>query len=184
MANKKLSDSTLAIIIVAAIVVVVIVASIVIGVVVGQSCSGKALRPEDVVTEKPGAEIVYDPEAGEYVAVYMPKASPQNVQIKGFGELTIPPNTTEINIDLENPIGNKDYYNLSFEIWLKNPSGEDELLYASAGVVPPGMHIQKITLSRAFEPGTYDCYLHVQPYRIEDNTTTNDANLDFKLIVK
>ena len=125
-----------------------------------------------------------DSSAGEYV-----KPEQQNpnggVAIPGWGTLTIPANkTTNIKVDLFNPEANVDLYYLTFEIRLPNDSAEGyETLYKS-GLVEPGLHIQEIALTRPLDAGEYDAIIHVQPYRISDKSTTNNADLKTKLIVR
>ena len=131
-----------------------------------------------------GGGLVIDPNAGDYVAPEAPKQE-QGVAIPGWGSMTIPANTQELNmVDFFNPIENDGLYYLTFKFCLLNANGEiSEVLWESQAV-PPGKHIQKITMSRGLPAGTYEAVVHVQPYRMSDQTPTNSANMRTTLIVK
>ncbi|HJJ40712.1 MAG TPA: hypothetical protein O0X63_00910, partial [Methanocorpusculum sp.] len=96
-----------------------------------------------------------------------------------------PANTQELNmVDFYNPIENDGLYYLTFKFCLLNANGDiSEVLWESQAV-PPGKHIQKITMSRGLPAGKYSAVVHVQPYRMSDETPTNNANLKTTLIVK
>lgn len=64
-----------------------------------------------------------------------------------------------------------DCYYMSFGLYL---SDNDELLYQS-DLVSPGMYIQKMEMTRSLEPGTYDAYVVIQPYRSDRTTKTNNG---------
>ena len=131
-----------------------------------------------------GGGLVIDPNAGDYVAPEAPKQE-QGVAIPGWGSMTIPANTQVLDmVDFHNPIANDGLYYLTFKFCLLNANGEiSEVLWESQAV-PPGKHIQKITMSRGLPAGTYDAVVHVQPYRMSDQTPTNNVNTKTKLIVK
>ena len=139
-----------------------------------------AAAPNDDGSSSQGGGLVIDPNAGEYVKPVVP-----GVTIPGFGEMTIPANTKELKgINLHNPSKNEGWYYLTFKLSLLDKNGEvSETLYESQ-LVPPGLYIQDITLSRGLAPGTYEAVMHVQPYRIADNIPTNNANMRVTIIVK
>ncbi len=128
-----------------------------------------------------GVGLQVDPFAGAFVE---PKPIP-GVTIPGVESMTIPVNAKVITtVDLYNPEKNEGLYYLTFQLRLLDENGEvSETLYES-GLLPPGEHIQTITLTRGLPAGTYDAVMHVQPYRMADNTPTNNANLKMTLIVK
>ena len=130
-----------------------------------------------------GGGLVIDPNAGDYVAPEAPKPKP-GVAIPGWGSMTIPANTQVLDmVDFHNPTANDGLYYLTFKFCLLNANGEiSEVLWESQAV-PPGKHIQKITMSRGLPAGTYDAVVHVQPYRMSDETPTNSADMKTKLIV-
>lgn len=125
-----------------------------------------------------------DSNAGVYVE---PETAPpsKGVAIPGWGKIVIPANQKEdIPVDFFNPEDNEGLYYLTFEIRLLNDSEQGyEVLYTS-GLIEPGLHIQKISLTRALEAGEYDAVIHVQPYRMSNKSTTNNADMKTKLIVK
>ena len=131
-----------------------------------------------------GGGLVIDPNAGDYVAPEAPEREP-GVAIPGWGLMTIPANTQVLDmVDFYNPEENAGWYYLTFKFCLLNANGEiSEVLWESQAV-PPGKHIQKITMSRGLPAGTYDAVIHVQPYRMSDETPTNSANMKTTLIVK
>ena len=134
--------------------------------------------------DKPsGGGLVIDPSAGDYVAPVIDSTVEPNVAIPGWGRITIPSGTTQItSVDFYNPEENEGLYYLTFELRLPTDDGGYISLYQS-DAVPPGKHIQSITLSRPLETGTYDAVIHVQPYRMSDETPTNNANMKTTLVV-
>lgn len=141
------------------------------------------LKPEDD-TKIPGGGVVYDPNQGDYVPPATEGAQ-NGISIPGFGTWTIPPKVTEVTTDFYNPEANAGKYYLTFEVRIPNNSEQGYEVVYTSGLVEPGKHIQKVTLSRGFEKGEYDALLFVQPYTMDENQTpTNNANIAFKLIVK
>ena len=129
-------------------------------------------------------DVQLDPNQGGYVDPNQGNNTPsQGVAIPGWGTITIPVNTTEVTVDFFNPEQNKDLYYLTFELRLPDGNGGYEVLYKS-GLIEAGNHIQKITLSRGLEAGTYDAIIFVQPYRMDGVTPTNNAETKTQLIVK
>ena len=145
---------------------------------------GYCNRPIASTPDIGGVGLVIDENAGEYVEPEKP-APAQGVAVPGWGSIVVPANTTEITVDFFNPEENKDLYYLTFELRLIDENtGNQETLYTS-GLVEPGLHIQKITLSRPLEAGEYDAIIHVQPYRMDEaRTPTNNADMETKIIVK
>lgn len=131
-----------------------------------------------------GVGLVIDPNA-ENGQVSNDNTVEQDVAISGRKTMTIPANQKEITVDFYNPKENDGAYYLTFELRLCDDSKQGyEVLYTS-GLVEPGKHIDKITLSRALDKGTYESVLHVQPHRMnEEQTYTNNADIKMKLIVK
>ena len=128
-----------------------------------------------------GVELAVDPGAEEE------KESPgsaleEGVVIAGRGALTFPADQKEVPVDLYNPEDNAEMYYLTFELRLL--VGEEyETLYTS-GLVEPGKHLYRITLSRELEPGVYEAVIHVQPYRMdEERKPTNNADMRIRLYV-
>lgn len=95
---------------------------------------------------------------------------------------------TEVATTLKNPEANADWYYLTFEMRLpivdEETGAEGYEVIFTTGLIPPGQYCNKITLTRALEPGEYNVILHVQPYRISDMTPTNNADAETLLIVE
>ena len=139
--------------------------------------------PPNVDDKPSGGGLVIDKNAGDYVSPVIDSKVEPNVAIPGWGRITIPSGTTEItSVDFYNPEENEGLYYLTFELRLSTDDGGYISLYQS-DAVPPGKHIQSITLSRPLDAGTYDAVIHVQPYRVSDETPTNNANLKTTLVV-
>lgn len=184
------------------VIIALLVIAIGVGVFLAVGMNGKKETPavsEPSAEEKPALTI--DENAGDYRA---PEAEQQaeapGVAIPGWGSITIPPQVTELTnmVDFYNPEANDGYYYLTFELLIPvekeeteeaaqadaEPVTEYESLYASQ-LVPPGKHIQSVTLNRGLEPGEYDAVIHVQPYTMDDSLTpTNNADMKTKLIVR
>ena len=126
-----------------------------------------------------GGGLIIDSGAGDYVAPTQKPTSTPGVSIPGWGSITIPANQQTVSVDFFNPEKNEGRYYLTFKLIL---SDTGEVLYES-NAVPPGKHIQTITLSRGLPAGTYDAMIHVQPFRMSDETPTNNANMKTTLIV-
>ena len=141
-------------------------------------------KPDDPVSQG-GVGLVIDKDAGEYVIRADNKPQRPNVRIPGWGSMTIPPDTTELNgmVDFFNPEQNAGYYYLTFELRLKNEDGY-EVLYKS-GLVEAGMHIQSIKISHGLPAGEYSATVHVQPYAVDNlDAPLNCVDANLKLIVK
>ena len=140
-----------------------------------------------VPTENTGGGIglVIDANADSSSTYEYGDISDQGVVIAGWESVTIPANKKEAGVDFFNPEENAQLYYLTFELRLYSNSGQDyEVLYTS-GLVEPGKHISRITLSRELEKGVYEAVIHVQPYRMnEEKTLTNNADMRIKLIVE
>jgi hypothetical protein len=146
--------------------------------------AGIRLASRSNTTAAGGVGLTIDKNAGVYVAPEAEEA-PQGVAVPGWGSITIPAGQTEVAVDFYNPEANADQYYLTFELRLTDDSEQGyETLYTS-GLVEPGLHIQKITLSHALSAGEYDAVVHVQPYRMDEaQTATNNADMKTTLIVQ
>lgn len=131
-----------------------------------------------------GVGLVINPDAENSISNENNTAE-QGVAISGWGTMVIPAGEEEITVDLYNPKENDGLYYLTFELRLYNTSEQDyEVLYTS-GLVEPGKHINKITLSHGLEKGEYEAVVHVQPYRMnKEKTITNNADMNIVIIVK
>ena len=135
---------------------------------------------DDTPTVTPGGGgLIIDSGAGDYVAPTQGVVA-QGVAIPGWGSITIPANQQTVSVDFYNPEKNEGLYYLTFKLSLADTG---EVLYES-NAVPPGKHIQSITLNRALPAGNYAAVVHVQPYRMSDETPTNNADVKITLVVK
>ena len=124
-----------------------------------------------------------DTNAGVYIAPSYTQS--KGVSIPGKSKMTFPANQMEdISVDFYNPETNKNLFYLTFEIRIpaENELGY-EVIYKS-DLVEPGCKIDKINISKPLEQGEYNSIIHVQPYRINDNTPTNNADLKVLLTVE
>ena len=124
--------------------------------------------------------INIDPNAGNHGTPNPPaNTAGGGVAIPGWSSITIPAGQTEVTVDLPNPAANAEKYYLSFEMRLADTG---EVLF-STGYVAPGQSINKVTLTRPLEAGTYNVIIRVQPCRA-DGSLTNNADMATILIVK
>ncbi len=140
-----------------------------------------------VVSIKPmekeeGMGLTVDPYSGTYVATEKAETEEDSggIAIPGWGSIRIKAGEKLVDVNLENPADNKDCYNMSFTLYLK---GETEPL-AETGLIQPGESALKLELSRPMEAGEYEATVHVQPYRLPDNSPTNNADIETILIVE
>lgn len=130
-----------------------------------------------------GMGLTVDPYSGAFVQPEKTAAEEEStggIAIPGWGSICIKAGETLVDVNLENPIDNKDGYNMSFALYLK---GETEAL-AETGLIRPGESALKLKLSRPLDVGTYEATVHVQPYRLPDNIPTNNADIETMLIVE
>lgn len=130
-------------------------------------------------TPVPTAQLQIDPNAGALITPTPAPVEP-GVAIPGWGSMTIPAGVTEVQTSMQNPEANEGWYYLTFELRLKDT---DEVIFTT-GLIPPGQYCNKVTLTRALEKGEYAAVIHVQPYRISDQTPTNNADMETVLIVE
>ena len=142
--------------------------------------------PKVIYKDKPsggGVGLVVDPNANDQALQTDPVEVP-GIAIPGWGTLKIPAGQKDnIIANFNNPDENAGKYYLQFELSLLNSDGsKGEVLYKS-GLVEPGKYIQTISLSRALEAGEYEANMFVQPYKMSDQSPTNNLNSKMKLIV-
>ncbi len=131
-----------------------------------------------------GVDLVLDPDAEEDPRHENNDNAERGVVIAGRESVTVSADKREAAVDFFNPDENAQLYYLTFELRLYGGDGQGyEVLYTS-GLVEPGKHIRRITLSRSLEKGVYEAVIHVQPYRMnEEKTPTNNADMRIRLIV-
>ena len=175
----------------ASLIVLLALLAVTVGLFVWQNQSANRGAPEatlsPTVEPSPTVELQIDPNAGELVTP-TPAPTEPGVAIPGWGSITLPAGVTEAATTLKNPEANEGWYYLTFEMRLPTvdeETGEEsyEVLFTT-GLIPPGQYCNKVTLTRALEPGEYNVILHVQPYRMSDKTPTNNADTETVLIVE
>lgn len=130
-------------------------------------------------TEEKKTSLGIDPGVGVEVETEAETQS-RGVAIPGWGSITLPAGETEAYVSLSNPEENEGLYYLTFELRMKDTG---EAIFSTA-LVPPGESCNKVTLNRQLEAGEYEAVLHVQPYRMKDETPTNNADMETILIVE
>lgn len=103
----------------------------------------------------------------------------QGVTIPGVAALVIPANETEVTVNFFNPEENDGLYYLTFELKVEI-DGSYRSLYTSS-LVEAGKRIEKISLSAPLEKGEYNAVIHIQPYRTDGLTPTNNADIVARL---
>ena len=130
-----------------------------------------------------GMGLTVDPYSGSFVQpekVEEDTESTGGIAIPGWGSIHIQAGEKLVDVNLENPIDNEGKYYLSFSVYLK---GEDKAL-AETGLIQPGESALKLSLSHPLEPGEYEAVVLVQPYRMADGSTTNNAEIETILIAE
>ena len=89
---------------------------------------------------------------------------PEGIRIPGYPSITVPADTTDIEMNLENPAGNPCYF--TFEL------------------VEPGKAITNVTLSHGLENGEYPAVIKISTASLEDGSAMNGANVETTLIVQ
>lgn len=103
---------------------------------------------------------------------------PEGIRIPGYPSITIPADTTEIEMNLKNPDGNPCYF--TFELVLKDTN---ETLYTSK-MVEPGKEITQITLAHGLSKGEYPALIKISTASLEDGSAMNGANVETVLVVQ
>ena len=172
--NKMIFVCLAAVVVIAAVVVVLIVTN------------NKKSGTENETTKSAASELKLDENQGAYQEEETEPVQSRNIVMPGWTTLNIAADTTDIQrgIDFFNPEDNEGYYYMTFELFVDLAgNGEYESIYKS-GLVEPGNHIQKITLTKALPAGTYDAYVFIQPYRINDlEEPLNSGNVQLSLVV-
>jgi hypothetical protein len=99
------------------------------------------------------------------------------IAVPGYASITIPAETTDVQMALLNPEGNPCYF--TFELVLKDTG---ESLYESK-MVEPANSINAVTLSRGLAVGEYPLTIRIRTYSLEDHTAMNGANVATTLVV-
>ena len=129
-----------------------------------------------------GVGLTVDPDSGTFVKPEIEELekSSDGISIPGWGSINVGANETIVDVNLKNPEENEGKYDLAFTITL---DGEDEPI-AETGHIPAGKSALKLKLAKPLEPGTYEATVLVQPYRVDDQSKTNNAEIRTVIIAE
>lgn len=179
--RRRRRNKTLKMIVLAALVLTLLwlIAFLIFGNENNRQASDAQFSDTPSVTATLATQLQVDPNAGELITP-VPAPTEPGVAVPGWGSMTIPAGVTEVQTALQNPEANAGWYYLTFELRLKDT---DEVIFTT-GLIPPGQYCNQVTLNRALEKGEYAAIIHVQPYRISDQSPTNNADMETVLIVE
>ena len=103
---------------------------------------------------------------------------PEGIRIPGYPSITVPADTTDIEMNLENPVGNPCYF--TFEIVL---SDTGETIYKS-DMVEPGKAITNVKLQHPLATGEHNAVIKISTASLTDGKTMNGANVETVLVAK
>ncbi|MBQ8310953.1 MAG: hypothetical protein IJX80_08080 [Clostridia bacterium] len=147
--------------VVAALLLVALVAG---GVILGMQLVPRAGIDDDAV-DYPWSPPEDDGDAGD-------------ISLPGYETITLPANETTVGIVLPNPSGNP--CNFWFTLILEDTG---EVLYRS-GMIPPGMAVTEITLSRALAVGDYKLTIQIETASVSEGVPMNGATMQVALRVR
>lgn len=136
----------------------------------------------DRTAENAGIGLTFDPNSG----IYTPEtndadeAEHSGIAIPGWDHIEIEADKTDVTVNLINLEDNADRYYMQFTVYL---DGEDEPL-AETGLIRGGESALELHLTHPLSAGEYPATVHVQPYRVQDTTPTNNADIELTLIVR
>ena len=133
-------------------------------------------------SDSAGVGLTVDPDSGIFVEPEIEELekSDGGISIPGWGSINIASNETTVDVNLKNPEENEGKYDLAFTITL---DGEEEPI-AETGLIPAGKSALKLKLAKPLEPGTYEATVLVQPYRVDDQSKTNNAEIKTVIIAE
>ncbi len=102
--------------------------------------------------------------------------NPEQILIPGFGRLVFGANDPDVSIELGNPQGNPCYFRYTLRL-----SDTGEVLY-TGGLIPPGMMVDKIKLSRGLPRGEYKVIIEIETFSLDESLTPmNGASAEVAL---
>lgn len=136
----------------------------------------------DHTAESSGVGLTFDPSSGIYTPDIKDadEAEHSGIAIPGWDHIEIEADKTDVTVNLINPEDNADRYYMQFTVYLY---GEDEPL-AETGLIRGGESALELYLAHPLSAGEYPATVHIQPYRVQDTTPTNNADIELMLIVK
>ena len=136
----------------------------------------------DRTAENAGIGLMFDTSSGIYTPEIKDadEAEHSGIAIPGWDHIEIEADKTDVKVNLTNPEDNADRYYMKFTIYL---DGESEPL-AETGLVRGGESALELHLTHPLSAGEYPATVHIQPYRVQDTTPTNNADIELMLIVR
>lgn len=128
-----------------------------------------------------GNSLRVDPGAKDYgqIQAIPENQNPDGISIPMFTKVIFPANERDVKIILLNPEGNLCYFRYTLRI------GEEKEVFYQSGLIPPGMAVTDLTLSRALETGEYALEIVVETYSLDgDLVPMNGATENAVLYVR
>ncbi len=105
-------------------------------------------------------------------------ANADGITLPGYSSIVLPAGEKTVQMVLPNPSDNPCYFR--FTMTLKDTG---EVLYTS-GLIPPGMAVKQIKLSRALQKGDYTLQIQVETFSLEERTPMNGGVQEVSLSVR
>ena len=110
---------------------------------------------------------------------------PENITIPAWEPISIKADDKNAKLDIYNPIENKGYYVLTFEMLVdKDGDGHYETPVYSSGRIQGGERDYDACIEETFEPGTYHAIICTQPYPAGTEVLLNNAEMTVSLYVE
>jgi hypothetical protein len=109
---------------------------------------------------------------------------PDSIQIRGYPDVQMKAQATDMHLALENPKGNPCYIQFTIRTVDPTTKAKGEVLYQS-GDVAPGKFINDQTLAHGFSKGEYPIVIENHTKSLEGNhAAMNGMDVHTKLIVE
>ncbi len=151
----------------------IIAVAVTVALIVGGFFFGMSLQPA-------GRDPDIDPNAKDYKDLYVSAGDVEegSISAPGYSIIHFPKNKTNVQMILPNPKGNPCYFRF---VLVLAETGEE--LYRS-GLIPPGMAVTDLTLSRPLDAGFYTMKILIETESLTDRTAMNGVQMEAELIVK
>ncbi len=146
-------------------------AALVVALVVGGIWLGTQLGGKDSDIDNSAEDFEWTPPEGG-------SNSNGGITLPGYPSLLLPAGERKVGIILPNPSNNPCYFR--YRLTLQETG---EVLYQS-GLIPPGMAVKEIKLSRALPKGEYTLNISIETFSLADRTPMNGGMQDVPLSVK
>lgn len=110
-------------------------------------------RPKEVTSFVPEFEQAQSWQTTE-------ESTEKGIEIPGYSTISIPADTTDVQIELTNPEENEVYFQITFLI------GEEQIYQSK--LIRPGDHLYDITLDRALEAGEYELTIQYDTFSMDE----------------